>query len=1472
MRYVPSSNRHLPLTVRRLSGRLPNKEINLQNVRSRDRPSSSSASEAHSSDSVGRTRSLETETTAVASIDNSDEYTPVASEPLARRPRITSAVSAPSAVPPKPRKPARSDEPQGLTLIHSPETGATADIIFIHGLGGSSRLTWSNNHDLDLFWPAIWLPKDNDIGQARLFTFGYNADFRAASQSNSLGITDFSNNLLYDMLYGSDRNGCPFEFGQAPIIIVAHSMGGLVFKKAYLEAQLDDRYKNITRSIKAVLFLATPHRGAHLAESLNRLLSVSFRNAPKQYVAELAKNGIFVKNINEQFRHSAPKLQIFSFNESLQTSLGVGSSMVIEEDSARLGYPGEISRSLNADHHGVCKFDSPDDANYGTVLAALKSVVTSHSRADTQSAGADLIKVRAMLNISDNFDHDLAHFSGWRTEGHGSPPLHQICYGSGRPARGKSVLTSYVINNLREKGATVQYFLFRNGNETKRSITALLRSLAYQIAAQLPAFRKALADIADGGYKPREADWKSLWKKLYSEVLFRTEICPPFYWVIDGLDESVSSQQPAMPIHILLASGLTPVLSASFTRFGDRIPAVSASIDQDLTDIQVYVEEELRYLGWDDQIKEDIRSRVLDQAHNNFLWVHLILEEIKECHTDDDIRDALLELPKGMESLYRKMEDSIPRIRKPSDRNLSRQLLLWAIYSRRSISIQELSAILEPEFGHILDMPTAIKRLCGHFLVIEGQHQIELIHQTAREYLTTSSSLPFSLASSDAHLVIFQKSLLLSTRPTPIQYRATSWMHHLRYLGSMGDNDDILDLLLRFFQDTSVLTWIHTLALLNQLKSLIDAAHCLEAFVKKRRRVDAGRETLLRRFEDLELLDLWSRDMLKLPGRFGNMLSKDPACIHHYISLFCPRSSAIHATFGCAVLRPVVQGLPEDWDDCLVRISWKYLAVVGSVGDVLIFDCTTFHRTMTLHHGETISAICFNSTGDQIVSYGSATTKVWSCQTGVLQKLVNNILGMQALCLEFAAHDKALVLGSDRRSVLRVSLDQAHEGWTVIDSSLLNSVESGDGTYLNSPTALAISPDRTKIAAAYRRFPLIIWSMDPTRVLMRIGRVHKRGVPSNASPFVKQMAWHPNGEDMVGFFVDGYVFKLNILDSTYQAHPPDPGQWPSIIRFNSDGSVYTICSVHGTIRLYDFQTSTMIYQLTSENSVSSFTFSQDGRRFYDTRGNSCQVWEPNALVRLGVNDEKPASSHTPDESVEQSNYPSETFEDNPIPIDIVAPMPGQSVVAFGDEEGLIALLDLETRARWVIDRTATGLSVEHLTWSKDGNYLLYAEVSGRLTLLQIEPLSTGYKPKRVERFKPKHEAGGIIQLILAPDSKSVLVVYHGSAQLWSLMPPRLQDHQGAQTPAGTHWAPHPLSQQHILALTPGAFFVMDRLDMNETSCTEGISHDFLRQLLIGEMSSIPSRIGAGAKHIPATAQSQSHCDTSYPSNIQVSYI
>ena len=49
--------------------------------------------------------------------------------------------------------------------------------------------------------------------------------------------------------------------------------------------------------------------------------------------------------------------------------------MVVERDSATLGYPGEITSPLNTDHRNICKYKSRDDESYKTVRNVILALV-----------------------------------------------------------------------------------------------------------------------------------------------------------------------------------------------------------------------------------------------------------------------------------------------------------------------------------------------------------------------------------------------------------------------------------------------------------------------------------------------------------------------------------------------------------------------------------------------------------------------------------------------------------------------------------------------------------------------------------------------------------------------------------------------------------------------------------------------------------------------------------------------------------------------------------------------------------------------------------------------------------------------------------------------------------------------------------------------------------------------------------------
>ena len=113
----------------------------------------------------------------------------------------------------------RRADPLGLNVVHEPDSTPTMDIILVHGLGGTSRKTWSRNRDAALFWPQEWLPYEPGFQTTRILSFGYNAHFAAAGRENILNIADFAKELLFGMKFALNERAeelhigkvCPFR-------------------------------------------------------------------------------------------------------------------------------------------------------------------------------------------------------------------------------------------------------------------------------------------------------------------------------------------------------------------------------------------------------------------------------------------------------------------------------------------------------------------------------------------------------------------------------------------------------------------------------------------------------------------------------------------------------------------------------------------------------------------------------------------------------------------------------------------------------------------------------------------------------------------------------------------------------------------------------------------------------------------------------------------------------------------------------------------------------------------------------------------------------------------------------------------------------------------------------------------------------------------------------------------------------------
>lgn len=1253
---------------------------------------------------------------------------------------------------------------------------------------------------------------------ARIFTFGYNAAWRGATKSVS-SITDFAKELLFEMRFGKDSSGEDLAIGSNPIVFVVHSMGGLVVKKAYLLGLHDTNYQEIIQAVSAIIFLSTPHRGTNLAEILNRVLAASFQSS-KSFISDLNKSSPAIEELNEQFRHLAPRLSIWSFYETLATSIGPRRIMVLEKDSSVLGYPAEISRPLQADHHDVCKFSSPMDSNYVTVRNAIKSLMTQF-RSQKSEPATELPSSKRLtdelLDIQDLFrnlpstetDYNMIRSfwipdtCEWFLEEEDliswlepASPEPAVLWYSAPPANGKSVLSTFIISHLRNKGLSCQFFLFKYSDNAKRMVSNCIMSLAFQLSRSQPEFRRLLANCSREGLGLDSLDSLLIWRKVIEGVLLESNVTGPIYWVIDALDECDSprvfleclkSFAGRLPVRILILSRNTDSISVNLDRLSRRISCVrieKSTTGHNQKDIERLAQRELDHMRGSSHFRRQLLQDIMKRADGNFLWVKLVLEEVMGCHTEENIREVLEEIPTDMTLMFQRMESNLLQSIRQPDKSLIRTLLEWSTCAQRPLSLKEVSQALKPEFSGFLDLKRTIQETCGQFIQVDGADKVTILHHTAREYFTRSSESEFRINSKKCHEKLFVRTLtvfkdaglrwrllqnqhaLQSSEPFTF-YSAVSWPFHL---GHSTSSSECLDVLVRMFRSPGVLTWIHALALLRRLEVLVKASKVLITFVNSTKRRNASTNPMLHRLSDLELLSEWAIDLIKLVGRFSSNIVAKPGVLYDIIPAVCPPRSITYKQFQNTANIKVTGVADASWNDNLCRLglpgdvqAWriacagKYLTVLGSNGSVYIWDATNFSEISVIQHGEPVTAFALNGQGGKLCTYGLRSTKLWSIPSGDLFASTPNPPHIKAAAITFAENDRKLLMGGDDNSIRHMACDQTQQGWRVLNNDLLKDTAQIDGAVVNSPMCLAFNGDKTQVGVSYRGAPLSVWDLGDGRCINRCRRASMRieqRRPSSNWFAVDRFTWNPVTGHILGIYRDGCVFKWHpITDENIEAK-----RAADEIAASPNGKLFATSSSDGSIRVWDFAYFSVIYQLSSENLVTELAFSPDSRRFYDLRDGSINTWEANSLTRFLESDEQISDSNSEDQSSAAISKISEEWAEQFEAVTAFSLAPDGSLYCVGYEDGNVELYRRGTAQGREFTRFHNYMPVTNITWSPDGRLVALSDLAGDIQLWEFDPdFKEGAPSSALPHPQIQRNDHSIEAMNFRLDSKSILI-------------------------------------------------------------------------------------------------------------------
>lgn len=647
----------------------------------------------------------------------------------------------------------------GLTQIdgHPEDHPFVADVVFVHGLQGHPQRTWQSKSNPDssirarkrrrlfsrkgteaiahddpkLFWPADILPQDHK--DVRILTFGYDSKvtkaFMAPTSKN--GIFQHGNSFLRAV--SRARVGCR----QRPIVLVAHSLGGLVVKQALIEAQKqihDPDLLDINDSTHAIIFFGTPHRGSDLA-SWGLLLSTIAK------VAQFDTNEAVLRDLDpmsgssklEEMRldfddilqdsQRLRELHVYSFQEEEgMTGTKLFGGKVVSNESSSLDSRKYGNDTIHANHMNMCRFSTKDDDGYEKFSAVLAKYISEiktkqyeakNARNNEILTGLDFAERRAREYQLQNFDTKQETFSWiWSSSSFVEWLSSQdgVYWISGKPGSGKSTLVEHLVHHDRTKLELQKqnhmswicllfFFDFRRGKGINNSFEGLLRSLLYQLFKAMPQLNTL--DPDDSKY-----DSFSSWPERRLRDALRTSLGKAKKGVcifVDGLDEyegsllelirflkplATSDNSQDTSIKVCLSSRPEPIPS----QFLQHLPNLSMS-DHNASGIQSYCLSTLEEL--EPKVLEgldilQVSHTIAERAEGVFLWARFALEEIIQGHCSGETpKEMLVRLdstPQNLEEIYDRM---FHRMDAPAKEECMIMLRL-VCFAKRSLGWQEL--------------------------------------------------------------------------------------------------------------------------------------------------------------------------------------------------------------------------------------------------------------------------------------------------------------------------------------------------------------------------------------------------------------------------------------------------------------------------------------------------------------------------------------------------------------------------------------------------------------------------------------------------------------------------------------------------------------------------------------------------------------------------------------------------------------
>ncbi|KAL7789036.1 hypothetical protein V8C37DRAFT_387023 [Trichoderma ceciliae] len=680
----------------------------------------------------------------------------------------------------------------GLTPLVDPLQDAVVDIIAVTGLAGHAFGSWKSKNNPDM-WLRDFLPES--IPNARILTYGY--DTKLPGSQSEASILELSKRLLESI-----KTIRYEQMRTRPLILIGHSLGGLVVKEALVEvSEGSEDDQAVFRSCYAILFFAVPNRGLD-----NRSLMSMVKGQPNEdLVKSLGKKSRFSSLLHQRFYkcftyEDTKIICVFETKETptVEWCPETGSwertgpkVMMVPHTSAIHAGPNEKSHdqlSINADHSEIVKFSNPSDPDYLIIESRMRELV-ANAPGVIKERFSSLKRKLSRLEIQYIEALKAPNYAAFRSYKVDNPTpgtlswflknelLHtwlttdesSVLWVKGSPGQGKTILAKFLLAHLEHlssssdpysnRHTTVIYFFFYDQDDNYRTVGGALRSLIKQLLSVQDSFQ-IISDKFDieSPTITDESAWDILRELLYSPI-FGTIYC-----VIDALDECqdhelrhrlleliktlvqppLARRRQKLPI---LKAFLTSRPTVDLTRSLEQFPSIHLKASSD--DLKIFVQSKIYAIKLTTELEDMVINLLSSRVEQTFLWISIVLKKLAAATTllsQAHVEQIINETPSDLADLY---ESIISQIMQGND-IAAQKLLIWTVFGRRALTLNELEEALAIQDDSkskesirkykISLTENAITSAVGIILeIINGR--IYLIHQSAKDFLLKSGHL-----------------------------------------------------------------------------------------------------------------------------------------------------------------------------------------------------------------------------------------------------------------------------------------------------------------------------------------------------------------------------------------------------------------------------------------------------------------------------------------------------------------------------------------------------------------------------------------------------------------------------------------------------------------------------------------------------------------------------------------------------------